>query len=377
MTERIRVAHCIETMGSGGVEQCRLTLAQRLDPARYDQIIICTQAFEDLPDRFEQAHCPVKVIGVHGRIWNPQPYKNAAEVLKAFRAHIVHGGVYEGVATAAIAGRMAGVPVIIGEETSDPAGRRPQGHLLFRALAGLTHHMVAVSPAVGRYLTAGIKLPARKVSVINNGVIDPPPATGQELAELRTRLGLAPTDRVLGTVGRLQDAHKRVSDLIRTLPALRQRFPNIKLLVVGDGKDRGMLEGLAQELGVREATIFVGYQSRTRPFLELMDVFALASASEAFGLVLVEAMFARRPVVATRVGGIPDVVADGETGLLVEPLRPDALATAIGSLLADPARSAAVGEAGLHRATEQFGADRYVSDIDALYQRMLQRRGVR
>lgn len=373
---RIRVAHCIETIASGGVERCRLMLAQGLDPGRYEQLIICTQALDDLPAKFQAAGCAVHEIGVFRRIWDVERYRRAVAVLKSFRPHIVHGGVYEGVATAAVAGRLARVPVIIGEETSDPDGRRPQGHMLFRALAGLTDHMVAVSPGVGRYLEQRLHLPSGKITTINNGAVEQPHATAAELDAIRATFRLSQNDRIIGSVGRLLDPHKRMSDLIRALPLLLRRFPDAKLLLVGDGPDRGMLEALAAELGVADRVGFAGYQPRTRPFFELMDVFALASASEAFGLVLVEAMFASLPVVATRVGGIPDVVSEGETGLLVPPRRPDELAQAISEVLADPVRSAAMGEAGQRRARSHFTADRYVADVDALYQRLLRQRGV-
>ena len=105
-----------------------------------------------------------------------------------------------------------------------------------------------------------------------------------------------------------------------------------------------------------------------------MDVFALASAHEAFGLVLVEAMFAECPVVATRVGGIPAVVSDGDTGFLVAPMAPQALADRLLRLLEDPALRVAMGKSGLARAREKFSAERYVREFDELYQRLAKER---
>jgi glycosyltransferase involved in cell wall biosynthesis len=137
-----------------------------------------------------------------------------------------------------------------------------------------------------------------------------------------------------------------------------------------------MLLALTKEQGVEHRVHFAGYQGETRPYYELMDVFALASAYEAFGLVLVEAMFAGLPIVATRVGGIPTVVAEDETGYLVAPRSPPALAARLIELALDPAMRHAMGTKGRARARAEFRAERYVRDVDSLYQRLARARGL-
>ena len=123
--------------------------------------------------------------------------------------------------------------------------------------------------------------------------------------------------------------------------------------------------------GVGHAAIFAGYQGQTRPFFEVMDVLAHPAGSEAFGLVLVEAMFAGLPVVATNVGGIPSVVEDGRTAFLIPPRRPDLLADRLIQLLRNPAQRIEMGEAGCARARERFGEKRYVEDVAALYENLI------
>jgi L-malate glycosyltransferase len=370
---KLRILHCLETVGSGGVEQRRLSLARRLDPARYEQSIICTQAIGALPAKFAEVSCQIHEVGVLRRIDERAPYFRALKVVKQFRPHIVHGAVYEGVALAAITGRLGNVPIIIGEETSDPANRRWTGHLLYRLLSGLTHHMVGVSPAVRDYLVNRIHIPAHKVTLINNGVSETPAPREEEVEVLRASLGLTKAHFVIGTVGRLLDSHKRVSDLIRALPMVRETCPLACLLVVGSGPDELMLSQLASDLQVTHAVHFVGYQANPQPYYALMNVFALASASEAFGLVLVEAMFAGLPVVATRVGGIPTVVAEGETGLLVDPGKPSALTNALLKLERSSSLRYDMGVKGRARALAHFSAERYVADVDQLYQKLASR----
>lgn len=369
--KKIKILRSLVRIGSGGVEQCHLNLAQGLDPSRYEQRLICTDVFGGLPEIFFNAGCRVDVLGPLRHIADVAPYRNALKIIRDWKPDIIHGAVFEGVAIAAVAGRLGGVPIIVGEETSDPQNRRWKGHLLYRLLAGMTHHMVAVSPAVQDYLVNRIKLPAGKVTLITNGVAEPLPASSERIDEVRTALGIRHDDFVIGSCGRLDDQHKRFSDLIHALALVRLECLNAKLLIVGNGSDEAMLRALAAQLGVTDQVIFAGYQVDTRPYYEVMDIFALASAHEAFGLVLVEAMYARLPVVATRVGGIPGVVLEGETGYLVQPLDPPALARQLVTLRNDVALSQKMGLSGLDRARNEFGSKRYVNEFDDLYKRLV------
>jgi glycosyltransferase involved in cell wall biosynthesis len=367
MSRRIRVAHCIETMHTGGVEQTRLTLARGLDPERYEQIVICTKALGALPDQFHALGVDVHPVGTFRTRLDWSRVRAVRRLLADYKPDIVHGGVFEGVVMAACGGRLAGVPIVIGEETADPEGRRLSGHLFFRALAAMTDRMVAVSPFVREYLVRRLRVPPAKVRLINNGVPEGEQTSPDRLRDLRAQYGIGPGEVVIGSVGRLFDRQKKVSDIIRSLPLVLRQTPNARLLIVGDGTDRAMLETLAIDTGVAAAVIFAGYQADTRPFFDLMDIFVHAPASEAFGLVVAEAMMAGKPVVATRVGGIPQVVAEGTTALLVPPAHPEELARALLRLLADPGLAAELGRAGRTRAVEQFGWERYVREVDALY----------
>lgn len=264
--------------------------------------------------------------------------------------------------------------MILGEETSDPVNRRWTGHLLYRLLCEMTHHLIGVSPAVRDYLVDKIRLPANKVTLINNGVAQAPPATAEQVHSVHEAYGLTTEHFVIGTVGRLFDHHKRVSDLIRALPLILAFCPDARLLIVGTGPEENMLREQAIALGVARQVLLAGYQVDPQPFYAVMDVFALASAYEAFGLVLVEAMLAGLPVVATRVGGIPTVVSAGETGFLVEPGQPPALADALLTLQRSAELRRALGQKGRARALAEFSADRYVREVDQLYQRLLSER---
>lgn len=371
---KLRILHCLETVGSGGVEQLKLIKARQLDKSRYEQALVCTQAIGPLAAQFVNAGCPVYEIGVFRGIFDRERYRRALSFVRQFQPDIIHGAVFEGVAVASLVGQWAGVPIILGEETSDPTNRRWTGNVLYRGLSSLTHHMVAVSPAAQDYLVNRIKLPAKRVTLINNGCSDPGPASAEQRRWVRQSMGIKPDDFIIGSCGRLLDECKRFSDLIRALALVRRQYQNAKLLIVGNGPDELMLRNLTAQLGASDSVLFAGYQGETRPYYDVMDVFALASAREAFGLVLVEAMFANLPIVATRVGGIPFVVKNGETGFLVEPKAPAVLADRFMGLIKNAALRKLMGQRGHERAVAHFGAERYVREFDDLYQRLANQR---
>lgn len=371
---KIRVAHCIETVHLGGVEQKRLSIATGLDPERYEQMLICTKALGVIPDQLRAAGCPVNEIGTFRSRIDWRAIRRARGLMRAFRPDIVHGAVFEGVIVAALAGRAVRAPIVIGEETSDPLERRWSGHLFLRMLSTLCDRMVGVSPFVRDYLVKDLHIPAAKVALISNGVAEVTPADDATIRALKRTFGINDEHLLIGTVSRLLDSHKRVSDVIRALQSIAAERPEIRLIIVGEGPDEIMLKALAGELGVADKIVFAGYQGNPRPFYQLMDIFVHAAASEAFGLVLVEAMLASLPVVATRVGGIPGIVVDGETGLLIDSGQPGQLASAIEKLAAQPALRATMGTAGRDRARADFSDARYVQDIENLYRGVIEQR---
>ena len=373
MTRR-RVAHTLEAIWSGGVEQTRLSLARGLDPDRYEQIVLCTQASGVLPAQLEAAGCRVHEIGRFRFPLDPRPIAAATRILRRYRPDIVHGAVFEGVEVAAIAGRLARARAVVGEETADPHSRRWTGHLLYRALLAGTDRMIGVSPMVSRYLVDAIRYPAQRTVTIENGVRDPGPADPMAVARIRAQCDAAAGEMLIGTVGRLFDHHKRVSDLLRAMPAILAARPGTRLLIVGDGVDAAALRALAGGLGIAHATTFAGYQGETRAYFEAMDIYAHPAHEEAFGLVIVEAMLAARPVVATRVGGVPDVMAE-ETGILVDRGQPGMLARRLLQLAGDPGARQRMGQAGRRRAQARFGEQGYVAAVDRLYGELVRTAG--
>lgn len=365
-----RKLRCLHTLGwvtGGGVEQLRLLLAQGLRSDRYEHALICQEADGPIPDKLRNAGWTIHVIGLAPGILNPAWHSRAYQIAKEFKPDILHGAVYEGEALACSIGlRMPSVKVIM-EETSDPVNRRWTGNALMRAMCLRADVCIGVSPKVADYLKGTLKIPKQKIRTVNNAVPEVEMPSAERLQDMRATLEIRPGDLIIGSVGRIYDGNKRFSDLIRALPAVRERHPTARVLIVGDGPDRTMLAELAQSLNVAPDVIFAGFQGNARDFYHVMDIFALASAHEAFGLVLVEAMLAEIPIVATAVGGIPFVLDGGRTGRLVPPLDPTKLSAAIVDLLDNPSERARLAREGLSRARSEFSASRYLAEIDHLY----------
>jgi glycosyltransferase involved in cell wall biosynthesis len=186
-------------------------------------------------------------------------------------------------------------------------------------------------------------------------------------------LGL-PADRfVVGWIGRMT-AVKRTDDVLLALRALRERGVDAVLCMVGDGPGRDDVERQAHELGIARHCFYLGYQEDVAPWLAGMDAFVLPSSNEGTPASAIEALAAGRPVVATRVGGLPDVVREGESGFLVEPGDVDALADRLAELARDPKLRERMGAAGREGTPSRYAVARLVDDVDRLYRSLLEAR---
>jgi glycosyltransferase involved in cell wall biosynthesis len=198
-------------------------------------------------------------------------------------------------------------------------------------------------------------------------------------AKVRDELGLgggATSGPVIGTVARL--AHNRGHELlIRAFRRLLTRYPSARLLLVGKGEARPRLEAFVRELGLEREILFTGYRDTDLPnVLNALDTFVLMGAgSDESCRAALEAMAAGRPVVARRVGALPEAIEHGVTGLLVDDERPESVEAALATLAADPERARRMGEAGRRRAVETFSPEHHAEEVEAIYLEILTRRG--
>jgi glycosyltransferase involved in cell wall biosynthesis len=248
---------------------------------------------------------------------------------------------------------------------------------LERWLARTSTALIAVSPEVRDDLVGLGVAPASKFAVVRLGIDLPRRVENDDAQrrEARRQMGLRDEAFVVGWVGRMT-AVKRTKLVVRALQDLVARNVDAFVVLVGDGPDRDQLERYAHELGVIKRCLFLGYQKDVARFYDAIDALVLPSINEGTPVSVIESLAARRPAVATRVGGVPDIVRDGIDGFLVDADDGDALATRLAELAADPELRARMGEAGHARVIERYAVARLVDDVDKLYRSLLAERGL-
>ena len=270
--------------------------------------------------------------------------------------HLVHADVYGGLASRA---------PLVSTKHNDDRFRTGPFRYVERALTRRARRVIAITHALARFTVERVGLPADKVEVVHYGLDELPPAWGET-----PDLGLADDARVLLSVCRLTE-QKGLDVAVRALRAVRQRHPDTVLLVLGEGPERATLERLAADLEVADAVLLPGRVGDVGMLLRRAELLVHPVRWEGFGLAVLEAMVAGLPIVASDVSSIPEIVQDGETGLLVPPDDPAALADAISSVLDDEGRAVAYGRSGRERARSEFSVERMALRTREVYERAL------
>lgn len=372
----VPVLYVITTLEIGGAETQLVQLLARLDRRRFDPVVCCLGHRGPLVDAIAAQQIPVEVVGFDGFCLR-HPLRTAAELFRFLRVFrrarpvIVHGFLFWAYVLAAFAARLAGVPLVVASRRSLGFFKADSpGFLRAERVANrLTDVIVANAEAVRADAIRQEGLPPRKIHVIHNGVdlarYQAAPEPGA-----REALKIPPAARVVCVVANLI-AYKGHRVLLEACAAVKAREPAFHLLLVGDGPCRGELERMAQALGLSGDVQFLGSRTDVPAILSVADVVVLPSLSEGFPNAVLEAMATGKPVIATHVGGVPEMVVEGETGLLVSPGNAEALGAAILKVLQDPERAAAMGRAGRERVREQFSLDRMVGQVQDLYEDIL------
>lgn len=371
----VRVLHIMSTVMGGGVERRRLSLAKAFKGTEIQMKLVGTFKSGSIAEQIEDNGVEIIEIGEFNGPFHWEKHKKIQKIIDDFKPHIIHGAVYEGVTMAAINGFIKRVPIVLLEETSDPQNRSAKASFLLRVFSFAADQFIAIAPNVADYLTSTAKVSKKKVITINNGVEIPRQVSDVEIQNLKGQYSIKEDDFVIGTVGRLFNNHKKITDIIEAIHLLKD-FENLKLLIVGSGKDEELIKQKAIDLGVQEKVIFTGYQFDTAPFYKLMNIFCIASQREGFGLVAAEAMLHYLPVIATRVGGLQNVVVDGKTGILISPHRPQEIADAITKLHNSTDLIKEYADNGYKRALENYTEERYVNDVIALYKELLKKKNI-
>jgi glycosyltransferase involved in cell wall biosynthesis len=359
---RKTVLHLAKIAGISGAETHLLSLLPRLRERGWDVQLL--QLHENEPGAYEFANelraldVPVDMIRLRADI-DPVAFARVTAYLARERplilhTHLVHADVY-----GQPAGALVGVPLRVSTKHGFNEFRENRGFALAdRAVGGLAHVHVAISRGLARYLADVEGFDEVSFSIVHYGIVpgpDPSPPP--------------PAPRLL-CIGRLIPIKGHVV-LLRAFAAARAEVPELTLELAGRGPLEPALKALAKELEIEDAVRFRGFVSPIADAIDASAVVVVPSLGEGFGMVALEAMERARPVIAAEIGGLGELVVDGETGLLVPSGEAEPLASALVALARDPARRRAMGEAGRRRALGQFAERRNVDRTELLYREFL------
>lgn len=370
----VTVVYAFLDLDDGGAQRLALRSARGLDPSAFRARVLCVRRRGRLAGEAEAAGLPVAVLGRMERPMDAGAVLAIARWLRRVGAGVVHVSLYSRASPyVRLAARLARAPLVVAHEHCRAAPPRRLRRWADRALARGTC-FVAVSRADRDALVAA-GAAANDVHVIYPG-IDVAAFAPRDRDAARASLGW-PADRPIVLVPARLHPMKRHVDLIAALPALVARVPGIWVVCAGSGPLATVLPALASAAGAGDHVSFVGPRSDMPTLMAAADVVALCSGAEGTPAALIEAQVAARCVVATAVGGVPEVVTDGVTGRLVAPRAPAALAGGLAEVLGDPVGRAAMARRARAAAVARFDAGSATRALERLYRTELARRGVR
>jgi glycosyltransferase involved in cell wall biosynthesis len=374
----VRLLEVVTRLDVGGVPAHLMLLLEGLRSRGYEITVACGECIPEHERKLAALGIPLVRLPLRRLLSPVADGRGLVELYRLIRSHqfdIVHTHMSKAALLGGCAARLARARVVVNTAHNLGSIAMPRAWLraLFwiydKLLLSLTADaVVTVSERVRDTVVRDGLLSARRVFSIHNG-IRPTPGDVHSFAPLEAIDG--GRDRlVVGTVARLV-WFKGLNDLVAAAPAVVKAFPQTVFVLVGDGPERDHLEHEANELGVAANFIFFGERHDVPSLLRGFDLFVLPSVSEGLPITILEAMAAGKAVIATEVGGVPELVEHGVTGLLVPPRDPTALGAALISLLGDRPRRSAMGRSGRQRLARAFNAERMVAETDALFQRLL------
>ncbi|MHB8658207.1 MAG: glycosyltransferase [Solirubrobacteraceae bacterium] len=372
--ERLRVLHVIGYLSeTGGAERFVVGLATHLSPERFASVVCAPRGAEPgARAALQRAGIPVVTLGRRTK-WDIHRMAGLVELIRREQFHIVHTHLFGSNLWGSLLARSCRVPVIIAHEHTwsyqgNPVRAFLDGHVIGRAAT----RFIAVSSLDAERMVSIEHVPAQKVSFI------PPPFVPRDrdsVGDVRAELGLARDTPLIGTACVLRP-QKALHVLVDAYALVRAQVRDAQLVIAGRGECRAALEQQVARLGLWGSVHFLGRRTDVDAILRALDVAAMSSAFEGTPLFALECMAAGTPLVATGVGGLPDVIEHGRSGLLVPPGDPHSLAASILALLADPSRRRRYAQAAGHE-LERYSISSITERFADLYQELAGAAGIR
>lgn len=378
-TGRVRLVNVIPTLLCGGTENQVMTLSRTLDPSRFDLEFACLRRWGPFVDELDERGIPLSEYRTQSfySVGAVAQQTRFAKHLAKQRVDIVHAYSFYGNVFAVPPARLAGTPVVIASIRDRGAYLRPLQARVQRYVCQFADAVLVNADAVKDWLV-GDGYDEERIRVIRNGVDLGPFNVAPEPVRVRRHLGLKSDAPLVAVVSRLNRL-KGLEHFLEAASIVARRMPDARFLVVGEAPPHDLayldeLKATAVRLGIAERVIFTGLRSDVPALLRCVSVAVMPSLNEALSNSLLESMAAGAPTVATRVGGTPEAIVDGDTGLLISPGDVPAMARSIAALLESPTLARRLGAAARRRIEQHFSIDRMADATARVYEELLERK---
>jgi glycosyltransferase involved in cell wall biosynthesis len=325
----MNILHAIETSGPGGAENFLIRTAQALRPEYNSTVLLLKSGW--LQQRLTDLGFPVIVEPLH-RSFDPRWLYRVLKLLKGRKIDVIHSHEFAMNTHLAPLAKIAGIRHVATVHGKKYYGESKARRVSYRMVARLSG-LVAVSEDIKSYLVDEVGIPADRVTVIANGIcVEDYARDNIDVSAVRAQLGCDAGNFLVCAIGNLYPV-KGHCHLIRAIARLVDQHPGIRLVIAGRGHEQAALEQLIAELGVEQNVTLLGFRDDVKSILLASDLFTMPSLSEGLPLSLLEAMAAKRPVVVSDVGGMPQVIKHEVMGLVVPPADDEALARAIDAII--------------------------------------------
>lgn len=368
----IKVIYVIPKMELAGTERHLYNLVNNLNREKFSSGIICTWKLGRLGEKLKAEGFPIKALG-YRRGYDPRLFLSLLRIFQKRRPHILHTYLFGFHLWACLPGRMARVPVIITSRRELAYWMKPRHLLAVKMGNYFMDKVVACSQAVKDWTVDREGVPPNKIEVIYNGIDSSNFQPRGRRSAIRKEFSLVSEEPLVGMIANFypEKGHKC---FLMASKIILEKHPPAKFLIVGEGLLRREVENEASHLGLDGRVIFTGLREDVPELLEALDVVVIPSLAEGLPNVLLEAMAASRPIVASEVGGVKEVIQDGETGILVPPSDYQALAKGIIKLLENPEKARTMVNRAHKLVEERFSLPRMVKEYERLYEGLLEAR---
>jgi len=365
--KRINLLQIVNGFAIGGAEKNLLELVRLIDRKKYRVVICSVGQGGPLQREFEALGFNVYVVTKKHRLGVSQVFK-VAKIMRDERIDIVQMTLFYAEIIGILAALLAKIKIRISWEVYTHS-KKFRHRLAYRLIYKLVNCVVAVSDETRKTIINDRNLDVKKAITVHYGV-DFNKFNASNGRSTKANHKLNHNNKIIGVVARLTDQKGHIY-LIKAAPEIIKKFPTVKFVFVGDGPLRDSLKAEIEKLGLSCYFEFLGFRNEVNELLNSFDIFVLPSLFEGLPNVLLEAMACAKPIVATSVAGVPEVVVDGFTGFLVPPQNPEGLAKRISDLLANDELSVKMGKAGRKRIENNFSLKTQVDNFQALYSKLL------